>query len=309
PAVRRTRVHLQPVFAWRDEGVRQMVRLSGWTFGYVATNQVAQLFVLVLAKTGSSGDVTAYVYAFTFYVLPHSLLAVSIMTTMTPELARRATADDLPGLRRDFALGLRYLIVLTLPASVLFAVLAQPMIGVLTIGKFTVHSAQVTGDTLQLFAISLVAFSLYLYTLRAFYAMADTRTPFLLNLGENALNIVLAVALWGPLGIQGLALAWSISYFVAAAASFVVLRRRVGAGMGAGAVAAATRAALGSLLPAFVAIVLAAAIGDEPARRSLAATIVATTAGGLAYVLVLAATRSEELGAIVGMVRRRGRKA
>jgi len=121
------------------------------------------------------------------------------------------------------------------------------------------------------------------------------------------LNIVLAIALWGPLGIQGLALAWSISYFVAAAASLVVLRRRVGAGIGAGAVGATTRAALGSVLLAIVAIVLAAAIGDETARRALAATLIAAAAGGLGYVLVLAATRSEELGAIVGMIRRRGR--
>jgi putative peptidoglycan lipid II flippase len=70
PALRRARIHLRPVFAWHDAGVRMMVRLSGWTLGYVATNQVAQLFVLVLAKTGDAGDVTAYVYAFTFYVLP-----------------------------------------------------------------------------------------------------------------------------------------------------------------------------------------------------------------------------------------------
>ena len=148
---------------------------------------------------------------------------------------------------------------------------------------------------------------MYLYTLRAFYAMADTRTPFLLNLGENALNIVLAIALWGPLGVQGLALAWSISYFVAAAASLVVLRRRVGSGVAAGTMGATARAALGSVVLAIVAVALAAAIGDETARRALAATAVAAMAGGLGYVLVLAVTRSEELGAILGMIRRRGR--
>ena len=216
-------------------------------------------------------------------------------------------------MRRDFALGLRYLVVLTLPASVLFAVLAQPMLGVLTIGKFSVHSAQVTGDTLQLFAISLVGFSVYLYTLRAFYALADTRTPFLLNLGENALNIVLAIALWGPLGIQGLALAWSISYFVAAAASLVVLHRRIGRGIGAG-IARRDRARRrsGRSCSRSVAVALAAAIGDEHgppgARRH--------GRGGRgrrrsAYLLVLAVTRSEELARDRGdgaPARQRGRR-
>ena len=39
-----------------------MLRLSGWTIGYVVTNQIALLFVLVLAKSGTTGDVSAYLY-------------------------------------------------------------------------------------------------------------------------------------------------------------------------------------------------------------------------------------------------------
>ena len=48
-----------------------------------------------------------------------------------------------------------------------------------------------------------------------FYAMQDTRTPFLLNCLENGLNIVLAIALYPAFGVEGLALAWSIAYIVA----------------------------------------------------------------------------------------------
>ena len=71
------------------------------------------------------------------------------------------------------------------PASVLFAVLAQPMLGVIVRHQFTAHDAVVTADTLQAFAISLVPFSVYLYVMRAFYALQDTRTPFVLNAFEN----------------------------------------------------------------------------------------------------------------------------
>ena len=55
-----------PLLAWRDPAIRQILRLSSWTVGYVVTNQLAQLFVLVLANN-ASGNVSAYVYAFTFY--------------------------------------------------------------------------------------------------------------------------------------------------------------------------------------------------------------------------------------------------
>jgi putative peptidoglycan lipid II flippase len=306
PPMRRAGVRLTPVFAWRDAGVRTMTRLAGWTFGYVAANQVAQLFVLVLAKSGDPGDVTAYVYAFTFYVLPFGLLAVSIMTTLMPELARRVADDDAPGLRRDFSLGLRYLVVLMLPASVLFVVLAQPIVGVLNIGKFAFHNSTLTGDVLQLFALSLLPFSVYMYEMRLFYAHSDTRRPFMINLVENAFNVVLAIALFPALGVQGLALAWSISYFLAAIGGMVLVQRRIGsvASQASGALA---RATLGSVALALVAAPLAAAIGHDTAGRALVAATAGALAGGLAYLGVLLVLRSEELRAILRLVRVRGR--
>ena len=144
-------------------------------------------------------------------------------------------------MRREFGLGLRYIVVLVLPASVLFAVLAQPMLGVIVRHQFTAHDAVVTADTLQAFAISLVPFSVYLYAMRAFYALQDTRTPFVLNAFENGLNVVLAIVLFPHLGVQGLALAWSGAYFVAAVGAMLVLRRRIGGVPDAAAIRSAAR--------------------------------------------------------------------
>ncbi|HUI47583.1 MAG TPA: murein biosynthesis integral membrane protein MurJ [Acidimicrobiia bacterium] len=306
PALARARVHLRFVPAWRDPAIRTIVRLSGWTAGYVVTNQLAQLFVLVLANN-SSGNVSAYVYAFTFYVVPHGLLAVSIMTTMMPNLARRARLGDAAGLRREFGLGLRYIVVLVLPASVLFAVLAQPMLAVIVRRQFTAHDAMITADTLQAFALSLVPFSVYLYVMRAFYALQDTRTPFFLNAIENALNILLALALFPRLGVQGLALAWSGAYFVAAVGALVVLRRRIGGVPDATAGRSALRAGIAALAAALVAAPIAAAIGHSSPSTALTATVVAGAAGLVTYVAGLLVLRSDELGALVGLLRRRGK--
>ena len=55
PALRHARTRLHLSFDWRHPAVRKMLRLSGWTVGYVITNQVALLFVLVLAKSGTTG--------------------------------------------------------------------------------------------------------------------------------------------------------------------------------------------------------------------------------------------------------------
>jgi putative peptidoglycan lipid II flippase len=304
PAVARLSVHLRFVLAWRDPAIRQILRLSGWTVGYVVTNQLAQLFVLVLANN-SAGNVSAYVYAFTFYVVPHGLLAVSIMTTMMPTLARLAQENDAPGLRREFGLGLRYLVVLVLPASILFAVLAQPMLAVIVRREFTAHDAVVTADTLQAFALSLVPFSIYLYAMRAFYALQDTRTPFFLNAFENALNIALALALFSPLGVQGLALAWTGAYTVSAVVALVVLRRRIGGVPDRAAIRSMLRAGLAGALLAVVAAPIAAAIGHSSPGEALLATVVAGIAGSAAYLLGLVLMRSDELTSLVALARRR----
>jgi putative peptidoglycan lipid II flippase len=305
PAVVRASVRLRFVLAWRDPAIRTILRLSGWTAGYVVTNQLAQLFVLVLANN-STGNVSAYVYAFTFYVVPHGLLAVSIMTTMTPNLARLARTGDREGMRREFGLGLRYIVVLVLPASVLFAVLAQPMLGVIVRRQFTAHDAVVTADTLQAFALSLAPFSVYLYAMRAFYALQHTRTPFVLNAFENGVNVVLAIVLFPHLGVQGLALAWSGAYLVAAIGALVVLRRRIGGVPDVTAVRSSARAGLAVLALAAVAAPVAGAIGRSSPAAALLATAAAATAGTCVYVVGLAVLRSEELAALVGLVRRRG---
>src|SRR5262249_5546516 len=156
----------------------------------------------------------------------------SLMTTITPELARSANAHDLGELRYRFDLGLRYLVVVMLPASVAFVVLAQPIVGILVRGGFGSTDAHITGDTLQMFSLGLLSFSIYLYALRGFYALQNTRTPFYVNCFENALNIAFAFALYPRLGVQGLALAFSLAYVVAAVVALVMLYRRVGHGHG-----------------------------------------------------------------------------
>ena len=298
-------MRLHAVFAWTNPAIRTILRLSGWTVGYVVANQIAQLFVLILANRGATGRVSAYVYAFTFYQVPHGLLAVSIMTAIGPELARRATANDRLGFLRDLRMGLRYTVVLVLPASVLFAVLAQPMLGVIVHGKFTVHDATVTGDTLQVFALSLVPFSVYLFTMRGFYALQNTRTPFFVNLFENSLNVVFALALYWRFGVQGLALAWGLAYLIASVAAFGALGRRIGAIADTAVLRGAAKAAIAAVALAAVAAPIAGAIGHDSPGRALTATVVAGGAGVVAYIAALALLRTDELRSLVDLARRR----
>ena len=87
PAVLRTGFRFRPVWNWHHPAVRRLLTMSAWTLGFVAANQVALIVIRNLAEPGS-GDAAAYFDAFTFFVLPHGLLAVSIATTFQPEMSR-----------------------------------------------------------------------------------------------------------------------------------------------------------------------------------------------------------------------------
>src|SRR5206468_10725148 len=88
--------------------------------------------------------------------------------------------------------------------------------------------ATVVAHTVAGFSLGLVPFSIYLFSLRAFYSLQDTRTPFYLNCFENALNIALAFPLSMAFGVPGLAVAFAGAYGGASVLTIVVLRRRLG---------------------------------------------------------------------------------
>ena len=228
PAVRRAGVRLRPVFNFRHPAVRKVLRMSGWSAGYVAVNQVALWIVLVLAN-GTRGGVSVYQGAYIFFQLPHGLVAVSLMTTLSPELAETAARRDFAAFRRNLALGVRLMTLVILPAAAGLTLLARPVVSVLLErGALTAGQADVTAECVALFAVGLLPFSLYLYALRGFYALHDTRTPFVLNCWENLINVVVAAALYPWLGVQGLALSFSVAYTLAAAMTLRSLAGRTG---------------------------------------------------------------------------------
>jgi len=282
-----------------------VLRLSGWTAGYVATNQIALWIILVLAN-GTKGGISVYQGAYIFFQLPHGLVAVSLMTTLTPELAETAARADFTAFRRNFSFGLRLMTLVILPASAGLAVLAEPVVSVLLRrGAFTGGQAAVTADCVALFAVGLLPFSLYLYALRGFYALHDTRTPFILNCWENLINVGVAVALYPVLGVRGLALSFSIAYGVAALITLQSLSGRtegLGLDLRSRQVLARMTVAAAVMTGAVILTLMALPGRRPPALIELAAGVVV---GVAVYAAALSVMRVGEMAEIVRRLRRR----
>ncbi|NCY15508.1 MAG: murein biosynthesis integral membrane protein MurJ [Actinobacteria bacterium] len=300
PAMRAAGIRLRWRFDPRHRAVRQIARLSVWTFGYVISNLLAYVVIQTLAN-GVDG-VTEYAYAYIFFQLPYGLWTVSVMTAYTPEMAQAWARGELGELRDRFTSGFRLLPIVILPLAIGLAALAHPVISViLEHGSFDSDSADLTARTLIAFAVGLPAFSAYLYAMRGFYALRDTRTPFLINLGENIVNVVLGVALLDRFGVVGLAASFSVAYALASVLALVVLQRRVGRIFDG-----RTLRSLGTQLLAAAAMIAVVTSIDLLVRTTALVQMLLVGGAGLSvYVLVLMVLRSEESQLVLARLRRR----
>ena len=296
PALSRAGIRLRFRLDWRNPAVATILRLSGWTVGYVITNQIALWVVLVFANSTTGGPF-AYLAAAAFFQLPHGLVTVSLMTTHTPELATAAGKGDIVGLRERFSLGLRLAALIVVPAAALYFALSRPIVvGLLERGAFTGGDSELVADTLLGFAVGLVPFSIYLFALRVYYALEDTRTPFFLNSFENAVNIGLAIPLFFWLGVPGLALAFGLAYATAAVATLAALRHRLGRLDGRELASTFSRLGVAAAAAGLAAWPVATLIGWESTAEATVALITGAAVGTAVYVGALVLLRVRELG-------------
>jgi putative peptidoglycan lipid II flippase len=169
---------------------------------------------------------------------------------------------------------------------------------------------------LAFFAIGLGGHIVVHVLTRAFYAMQDTRTPVLFAIIAVAINVPLMAWLVGPMGVQGLALALSISAVLEVIGLVLALHRRIesveerevlrSAGRSAVAALAAALLMLGGLT--LVREWLPAALDGGLSR--LLVVVVLTAGGGAIYLLVASALRAPEIALLRSLLsRRRGRGA
>jgi putative peptidoglycan lipid II flippase len=304
PAMRRARIHLQPIWELRHPAVRRVAALSSWLIGVVIANQLSLALIMVLAGK-TNGGVTAYQFSYQFFQLPYALIAVSVAAALMPDLAERWNRRDVAGFERQFVRGLRVTLALLVPIGFAYAAIAQPLIQLaLQHGRVTSSGAHLVSTSLALFALGLPGFSAFFLLIRGFQAMQDARTMFWIYALENLATVVLALILDPLIGVPGLALAWVAPYTLACFVAGDRLRRR-GISLGG----AATMRSIMRVVAAGV-IAAAAVYGVGllfPTRGSdltLIARLVAQAAvGTIVYVSLAKVLRIRELEPVAAILR------
>jgi putative peptidoglycan lipid II flippase len=196
-------------------------------------------------------------------------------------------------------------LLLVVPCAVAFVLLGRPIVSaLLEHGNVTAEGADRISSSLVAFSVGLPFFCVYLLAMRGFYAHQDTRRPFFINLAENAVNIVLAVALVGWLGAAGLALAFALAYVASSAAALAVLHRRHGGLDWSGQAAGVARIVGAAAVMALAVLPVALFVGSPTGLGAWVRLAVGGVVGVVTYVAASVVLRVPELRSVGPMLRR-----
>ncbi|WP_159500967.1 murein biosynthesis integral membrane protein MurJ [Microbacterium sp. 18062] len=310
---RRTGLRLRPDFHWRGLGFRNMGRLAGWTAAMVVVGQIAGIVQTQVATqaSGTGASIAAMQNAWLIFMLPYSIIVLSIGTPYFTQISEHASAGRDDEVRQDVARSIRIISLFIVIAAVAVAVAAVPA------SRIFVNTPQDAVDAapvLVCYLVSLLPLAVLFIVQRTFYAYDDTRTPFVFTTVQGAVVVLTAlVASWTlptPWLAAGVALGQSIAIIVQIVIATWLLHRRLG-GIGTGSWLRAILRYAGAAIPAGAAgwLVYQLLGGDEGwtvSDKLLGA--VGTGIVGLAslvvYLGVLALLRTPELAPALGMLRR-----
>jgi len=268
PVLIKVGYRFRPRFDFRGHGLGKAGKLAGWTIGLVLVNQVGFLVISRLAThanllANQAGDVpqglATYQRAFLVFMLPHSVITVSLVTALFPRMSRAAADGNLSEVAGDVASGMRLISALMTPCIAIM-IMFGPLIGtvIFGFGQNRGDPATYTGWVVSVFALGILPFAFFYTLLRGWYAVEDTKTPFIITVIYNIIAIPLTIVLftWMPadVGVIALALGYVLAYWIVLAIAWTWLRRRLGGLPTASTFTAVLRMLIAGVIAALIAL-------------------------------------------------------
>jgi len=321
PALRRVGFRWRWRWDFRELRLGELARVSAWMLGYVVVSQIGLVIVLRIAKlAGDAGTADQVVpgpaifnNAYLIFMMAHGVVAVSIITALMPRMAAAASEHRHADLVHQLSVGTRLAAVVLMPATAAYLVLGRPLaVTLFSWGNYSHDQAVATGWVIAAAGLGLVPFAISQLQLFAFYAMPDTKTPALVNLPVVALRVVVDVLLYLVLPVAwvagGLMVGNALSFVLAAALGYWLLRQRVGP-LGLTAVFETLGrlgiASLVAAVPTLLAVVVLTALWNDGKVASAVTLVVGGSVLIVAYVVTALALRVHEVRELGTMLRAR----
>lgn len=315
PSLRSVGYRWQPILSFRDEGVRQVMRLMAPAIIGTAALQINVFVNTKFASGLGEGPVSWLSYAFRLIYLPIGIFGVAISTATLPVASRAAALNDLSEFRRTIAASLRLTFLLTIPSAVGLIVLSRPIIALIfERGRFDAEDTRQTAIALCFNAVGLTAYSAVRVLAPSFYALKETRIPMLVSLVSILTNYVVATVTveYLRIGHRGLALSISAVAIVNFLLLLFFMRAKLGGIEGWRMLSTLSRVLLASIVMGGVCWQTSRQLDEWFGMTNFVGRLInvggAITIGLLVFAASARLLRLEELTRLTGAVRSRFRR-
>jgi len=234
---RRIGLKLNLNFHWRGFGLGPALRAASWSLGMVLVTQIGGLVQTAVASTAAAerdsspaiASVAAAAIAWLIFMLPHSVVTVSIATAYFTRMAEHNQAGRAKEFKVDLTNGLRVIALVSVISSAVLIVLSYPVARVF-VGEYPATAA--LGNVIAAFMLGLLPFSFVYMMQRAFFALEDTKTPFIFTSIQIAIHITgsITAGFLAPKEILVviIALITALSISIQGLIAYAMLKKRIG---------------------------------------------------------------------------------
>ena len=212
PALKRMGIVPRLRLGFHDPGVMKILRLMGPAILGVSVTQINLLFDTLIASFLVSGSVSWLYYSDRLVEFPLGLFGIALATVILPALSKSHAAEEMKTFSASMDWGLRWVLIIGLPAAVGLFLLAEPMLSTLfQYEQFSKDDVLMAAWSLKAYSLGLLAFMLVKVLVPGFTSRQDMKTPVRFGIYAMVTNMILNVILVFQLAHAGLALATSLA--------------------------------------------------------------------------------------------------
>lgn len=181
-----------------------------------------------LASGLFEGAISTLNYAYKLQSFVTGIVVTSIITATYPKMAKFGAQKDFKNLKNSCKEAISTMSLLVIPAAFGLFVFSFEIVKLLFVrGEFSIEDGKITAVILTFYALGVIAIGIREIVSRVFYSIDDTKTPVFNSLLIVLVNIFLSFVLSKVIGIRGLALATTISFFVGAISLLIKVRKYI----------------------------------------------------------------------------------
>lgn len=227
PSLNKTQYRYNFKLDLKNKYVKKMILLAIPASIGVSMDQINLIVDRSIASTIVQGGISALTYSNKLIVFIQSILVVSLLTVVFPKISKVASLYRFKEFNLIIYKFIEIFYIIILPVVLILIIYAKTIIEILFgRGEFDTAALEITYPTLSLYGIGLIGIALRELLSKAFFALHDTRTPVLNAVFGMIVNIFLNLILSKFMGLNGLALATSISSIITSILLMISLQKR-----------------------------------------------------------------------------------